>query len=159
MKEIDLFIGIKTEQTLRDAVRALAEESQDEQSLPELCPTGKKDWIAGKRLGTSVRFGNLEKEKQSVIKSLLALQSHQRIRHESIRLYSVRPPVPVFKDPMPQDLKEEAPEAPEEKQGVVTCSVCGVEVHSYNIQYDPLGRMVGCYLCRGQQSKKDGNTP
>ena len=156
MKRIDLFLGIKAEQTLRDAVRAAAEESTDDADVPELCPVGKKDWIAGKRLSTSLVFGQIEEKKRAVIKNLIGLQSHQRIRQESIRIYAVRPPVPVFKDTIPEGLEEEPVKEQVPDTETVACPVCGVEVHKYNIQYDPWGKMVGCYLCRGEAGNKNG---
>ncbi len=155
IKGIDLFIGVKAEQTLRDAVRTEAEANEDASGTPELCPASQKDWIAGERIGESVKFGDIGKKKLLIIKNLIDLKSHQRIRHENIKVFAVRPPVPVFKDPQPEeetvdDTLEESIEQPT----VVTCPICGVDVHKYNIQYDPWGKMVGCYLCRGEKTNK-----
>ncbi len=151
MKSIDLFIGIKAEQTLRDATRNAQEASPDETDVPELCPVGKKDWIAGKRLGYAVRFGDLEGHRLSVIKELIHLGSHQRIRQDNLRIYAVRPPVPVFKDAM-ENGDQLLDEAPAKDTGGDTriCPVCGAEVHPFNLQFGPGDAVVGCYLCRGE---------
>lgn len=150
MKSIDILLGVKAEQTLRDAARNAAEESTDEADVPELCPVGKKDWIAGKRFGSSVPFGELEKKRLEVVKALIALGSHQRIRQDNVRVYAVRPPVPVFKDS--SDAADASSPAEEETPEGDTkiCPVCGLEVHRFNLQYGPDGRPVGCYLCRGE---------
>ncbi len=153
MKGIDLYFGIKAEQTLRDAVRAQSEAGLED--ALELCPVGNKDWIAGDRFGTSASFKDVRPNAKGIMGRLVNLQSHQRIRQESIRIYAVRPPVPVFKDPSPDDLIEEAPESEKSSSGIkdnmpIICSNCGAEVHPYNIQYDPAGKIVGCYLCRGR---------
>jgi hypothetical protein len=158
MKGIDLFLGIKTEQTLRDATRAAEGEAKTgDKPAAELCPIGKKDWVAGERIGLSLQFKDLNGKRQTIIKDLLRLNSHQRIRQENIRLYAVRRPVPVFKDPVPDDfVGEEQADATESAVGkapeTLVCPICGAEVHSYNMQYDPWGRMVGCYLCRGEKN-------
>jgi hypothetical protein len=158
MKGIDLFLGIKTEQTLRDAVRAAEGEAKaGDKPATELCPIGKKDWVAGERIGLSLQFKELDGTKRAIIKDLLKLKSHQRIRQENIRLYAVRQPVPVFKDPMPDDAVNEGQSDKTQSAagndiGMSECPVCGTKVHSYNIQYDPWGRMVGCYLCRGEKN-------
>jgi hypothetical protein len=162
MKRIDLFLGIKAEQTLRDAARS-AESQSEGVAGPELVPTGKKDWIAGTRIDSEVDYGELERRKRAVVTSLIGLGSHQRVRQESVRLFAVRQPVPVFKDPVPEELS--APAEPVSSAATtppgrdlvsVECPVCGVEVNTYNIQYDPWGRMVGCYLCRGEAPEKSG---
>ena len=152
MKSIDLFIGIKAEQTLRDVARNAQEESPDEADVPELCPIGKKDWIAGKRLGSIREYGELEGERRLAIKQLITLGSHQRIRQENLRIYAVRPPVPVFKDPLDTEELPEPPEAaPAETEGdTKRCPVCGREVHEFNLQYGLGDKVVGCYLCRGE---------
>jgi hypothetical protein len=151
MKSIDLFIGIKAEQTLRDVARNAAEESADESAVPELCPIGKKDWIAGRRFGPSLKFGELEAKRVEVVKQLIALGSHQRIRQDNLRIYAVRPPVPVFKDAADHGPVAEAPtEQPAGDGDTMTCPVCGLEVHHFNLQYDSDGKPVGCYLCRGE---------
>ena len=132
MKAIDLFLGIKTEQTLRDAARAAeGEGGRGEGQRTELCPIGKKDWIAGERIGGQVMFRELEGKKQAVIRNLLHLNSHQRIRHENIRLFAVRKPVPVFKDPVPDELVEQrSPEAADSSASrpeTVVCPICGAK--------------------------------
>ena len=151
MKSIDLFIGIKAEQTLRDATRNAQEASPDETDLPELCPIGKKDWIAGKRLGHAVRFGDLEGFRLSVIRELIQLGSYQRIRQDNLRIYAVRPPVPVFKDIVADEepVAEGAPSG-EADGDTRICPVCGAEVHRFNLQFGLGDTVVGCYLCRGE---------
>lgn len=164
MKGIDFLIGIKSEQTLRDAVRGAldptgqTEASDDPQteSTPttalsdphasqlELCPIGKKDWIAGHRVESPLRFGDLATHIEDVTKELIELQSHQRIRRDSVRIHAVAKPVPVFKEVEPQD----EPTPPVTNEDEVVCPACGAKVHNYNIRYDPWGKMVGCYLCR-----------
>ena len=152
MKSIDLFLGIKAEQTLRDVTREAAEESQDDTTAPELCPIGKKDWIAGERIGSTIQFREIGKKGQQVIRCLIDLKSHQRIRHDSLRLYAVRPPVPVFKDPPQVESPSDVPPEPvKEKKESSTCPVCEAEVHKYNLLFDSSGRTVGCYLCRGER--------
>ncbi len=158
MKAIDLIIGIKAEQTLRDAARTAAEEGATRADSPELCPVGKKDWVAGERIGSTVRFGELEPKRNAVLARLIDLQSHQRIRQESLRIYAVRAPVPVFKDPMPEETVERSQNERASNPETVACPVCGTEVHNYNIQYDPWGKMVGCYICRGESNSKDGES-
>ncbi|MCP4604066.1 MAG: hypothetical protein GY847_26680 [Proteobacteria bacterium] len=152
MKSVDLFIGVKAEQSLRDAVRN-AIEQEDPKSQLELAPFGKKDWIAGSRVNSSIKFSELVETIQSVRKQLLALGSHQRIRQETVRVYAVQPPVPVFKDYLDPDLQETTEtaeeEPPEKSDGQTTCPICKRNVHSYNLQHDPRGRVVGCYMCGG----------
>lgn len=151
MKSIDLFVGIKAEQTLRDATRNAQEASPDETDVPELCPIGKKDWIAGKRLGHAVRFGDLEGHRLSAIKELIRLGSYQRIRQDNLRIYAVRPPVPVFKDTIESEeqIIEEA--SSDDSDGDTRiCPVCGAEVHPFNLQFGLGDTVVGCYLCRGE---------
>ena len=155
MKIIDLFVGVKAEQTLRDITRAAAEAALEGEETPELCPVGKKDWIAGKRVSSPLPFEEVTAIKKAVIQNLIDLKSHQRIRHENLRLYPVRPPVPVFKDSPPEETAEDTHNNPAiSKKGTVECPVCGAEVHNYNIQYDPWGKMVGCYLCRGESGHR-----
>jgi hypothetical protein len=149
MKLIDLFFGIKAEQTLRDVARNAAEESAEESVVPELCPIGKKDWIAGRRFGPCLKFGELEAKRVEVVKQLIALGSHQRIRQDNLRIYAVRPPVPVFKDAAEQESEARA-EEPAGDGDTMTCPVCGLEVHHFNLQYGSNGKPVGCYLCRGE---------
>ncbi|MCP4196438.1 MAG: hypothetical protein GY762_04740 [Proteobacteria bacterium] len=160
MKGIDLFLGVKTEQTLRDATRAAEGEAPaGDKPSTELCPIGKKDWIAGERIGLALKFKEINDRRRRVIKDLLQLNSHQRIRQENIRLYAVRKPVPVFKDPVPDDIAHEmladkAESVPGPASETRECPVCGARVHNFNMQYDPWGRAVGCYLCRGEPSIK-----
>ena len=150
MNKIDLLVGIKAEQTLRDAVRGASEEASDRSDFPELCPIGNKDWIAGVRVDKPIRFGEVEDILRSVTKQLLELGSHQRIRRESVRLYAVPKPVPVFKEPQPPKAAEQSAEAPDQEGDEVTCPACGAKVHRYNIRYDPWGQMIGCYFCRSR---------
>ena len=159
MTAIDLFIGVKAEQTLRDITRAAAEAAADGEEVPELCPVGKKDWIAGKRVASPAAFSDVAAARQPVLQSLLDLKSHQRIRHENLRIYPVRPPVPVFKDASSDELVTDTIDPPAiSKKGTVKCPVCGTEVHNYNIQYNPWGKMVGCYLCRGESGHGGGRS-
>jgi hypothetical protein len=160
MKSIDLFCGVKAEQTLRDAARAATESSPDDADVLELVPEGKKNWLCGARIGSAVRFGELEQIRGDVLKRLIALDSHQRIRAENVRVWPVQPPVPVFKDmslieELPaDDPPPETPATPEERDEALICPVCGAKVHRYNIQYNAAGEMVGCYLCRGEAVPK-----
>jgi len=150
MKGIDCYFGVRAEQTLRDAVRAQGEETEPSKNILELCPVGKKDWIAGARFGKIVKLGEVASHAKSVLSMLMSLQSHQRIRSESLRVFSVRPPVPVFKDSPTEDLLEDVAQEPQEKTGTITCPFCKTEIHPYNAQYSPSGKIVGCYLCRGE---------
>ena len=174
MKGIDLFIGVKAEQTLRDAVRACTDDPTTGPCGTELCPVGQKDWIAGRRVGGLLKYSELAIRKNETLKGLIELQSHQRIRRESIRVYSVRKPVPVFKDPLPDrfedmsnndgtidettgngaEIEESIASDTGKDDTSATCPVCGAIVHTYNIQYDPWGKMVGCYLCRGNSNTR-----
>ena len=150
MKSLDLFLGVKAEQTLRDMARNAAEESADESTVPELCPIGQKDWIAGRRLKARSTFAEVDAMRGEVIRELIALGSHQRIRQDNLRLYAVNPPVPVFKDVVgPMD---QAPE-PEPQGDIMKCPVCGEEVHKFNLQYGVGEKVVGCYLCRGETDR------
>ena len=150
MKSIDLFIGIKAEQTLRDIARNAQEESPVESDVPELCPIGKKDWIAGKRLGAFSKFGDLDGQRLAVIKQLIRLGSHQRIRQDNLRIYAVRPPVPVFKDAIEtvEPVIEEEEAASDSDTQI--CPICGAQVHKFNLQFGLGDKVVGCYLCRGE---------
>ncbi len=151
MKTIDLFLGIKAEQTLRDVAREAAEASLDEEIALDLCPVGKKDWIAGKRLGPSISFGEIEKKRQAIVVELIALKSHQRIRQENLRLFAVHPPVPVFKESSTlEEAVGEQPSEAEKDSDTAVCPVCGTEVNRYNLQYNANEQVVGCYLCRGE---------
>lgn len=161
MKPLDILIGVKAEQSLRDAVRTLVEQSETEM---ELTPVGRKDWIAGERVGDSLSQQDLEDTCRAVHRRLLALGSEQRIRFESIKLYAVAKPVPVFKDPDEPDLAEtdmdassertEEVETPAEEVtvGPATCPVCKRTVHSYNLHYSTDGKVVGCFMCGGNKA-------
>lgn len=163
LRKLDIIIGIKAEQSLRDAVRAHVDGS-DETDL-ELTPVGRKDWVAGQRFGSTLGASGLEQTFQQVHKKLLELKSHQRIRRESLKLYVVQLPVPVFKDPVTNDPTGETPQldgggsidhtqkredttAPVE--GPSTCPICNRTVHSYNLHYNTDGKVVGCFMCGGQ---------
>ena len=151
IRKMDVLVGIKAEQSLRDAVRLLVDESDTDL---ELTPVGRKDWVAGQRVGSTVVQGELEEIFRAVHKKLLALGSEQRIRSESIRLYVVQEPVPVFKDPE-QDAAETPEVEPQETasepapSGPSTCPICNRTVHSYNLHYNTDGKVVGCFMCGG----------
>jgi hypothetical protein len=161
MKALDLFLGVKAEQTLRDMARNAAEESVDESDVPELCPIGQKDWIAGRRLKPHATFAEVDAMRSEVIRQLIALGSHQRIRQDNLRLYSVKPPVPVFKDVTApfEDVALSNPEmrgrdaAANDNSDTMICPVCGEEVHKFNLQYGVGEKVVGCYLCRGESDR------
>ncbi len=155
MKTADLIVGVKAEQTLRDALRTAVEQGDDPGGL-ELVPFGKKDWIVGKRIGSSVLFGELGAIIRAVLKQLLTLESFQRIRGESVRVFSIQPPVPVFADFETTNLREtpetraEEPVKETEPEGSTECPICKRAVHKYNLLHDPKGRILGCYICRGE---------
>jgi hypothetical protein len=151
MKSLDLFLGVKAEQTLRDMARNAAEDSADDSEVPELCPVGKKDWIAGRRLKSSICFKEVDAMRSTVIRQLIALGSHQRIRQENLRLYAVKPPVPVFKEIV--DPVSEPPETAASDADTMACPVCGEVVHRFNLQYGVGEKVVGCYLCRGETNR------
>jgi len=154
MKSLDLFLGVKAEQTLRDMARNAAEDSVDESEVPELCPVGKKDWIAGSRLKPKITFQEIEEMRSTVIRQLIALGSHQRIRQENLRLYAVKPPVPVFKETVSSTADTPAEPATESiDEDTMVCPVCGEVVHRFNLQYGPGEKVVGCYLCRGERDR------
>lgn len=162
LNQLDIFVGVKAEQSLRDAVRAVVEESGEESSDLELAPVGRKDWIAGRRFGANLTYPQVAKVCREVLTRLIGLDSRQRIRMENIRLYVVPPPVPVFKDP-PAELTSAAPEAPVSEEpaapaetglgGPTVCPVCGRGVHSYNLQHDTRGKVVGCFICGGEPGR------
>ncbi len=153
MKSLDLFLGVKAEQTLRDMARNAVEESADESAVPELCPIGQKDWIAGRRLKPNATFAEVDAMRGEVIRQLIALGSHQRIRQDNLRLYAVNPPVPVFKD-FVNPAEPAEPDSAEESDGdTMKCPVCGEEVHKFNLQYGIGEKVVGCYLCRGETDR------
>ncbi|MBN2341597.1 MAG: hypothetical protein JXX29_21655 [Deltaproteobacteria bacterium] len=154
VKELDILIGVKTEQSLRDAVRALMEQTDTE---IELTPVGRKDWIAGERIGASISQLDLEETCRRVHRKLMALGAEQRIRFESIKLYAVAKPVPVFKDP-DEPMTEEAPEKEVDTEPAVitpgpsVCPICNRTVHSYNLHYSTDGKVVGCFMCGGNKN-------
>ena len=96
MKKVDLFIGIKAEQNLREAVRLYGERVSADDKEIELCPVGRKDWIAGMRFTGLLTQKEIEPLMKTVLRKLIDLGSQQRIRSESMRVYSVQPPVPGF---------------------------------------------------------------
>jgi len=143
LKQQDLLIGVKAEQSLRDALRdALDGEQRGAEGL-ELAPVGRKTWVAGHRIGPVEDLARIAEEAGEVHRRLLALGSAQRIRQENIRVWIAAPPVPVFRDPEPDPQPQPQPDGP------VTCPVCGREIHSYNLHRDSTGRAVGCYMCGG----------
>jgi hypothetical protein len=158
-KTLHLLFGVRAEQSLRDAVRNAVEQSTDEAEDLVLAPAGRKDWIAGVRIGETTSFGELAVLGRRVLTRLISLDSRQRIRAENVRLWVVPQPVPVFRDPLPQestqgessadDLVSAAPEAVDEETAV--CPVCGRRVHKFNLQRDPSGGAVGCYQCGGDR--------
>ena len=152
MKSLDLFIGIKAEQSLRDLVRNLAESASEEEFGLELYPVGKKDWIAGRRFQSETTFASLRDHLGEAAQRLMAIGSHQRIRRDGLRVYAVHPPVPVFRESTEELL---APRVEEEvvqsESGATICPNCGAEVHRFNLLFGPREKVVGCYLCRGEQ--------
>ena len=154
-KPQDLLIGVKAEQSLRDAVRALVEADDADSGGLELAPVGRKDWVAGVRLGALSALPAIAASADDVLRRLLALDSTQRIRRESVRVWVVPPPVPVFKDPADDAARQPAGESPSSEPAAAAaelCPVCGRSVHSYNLQFDTRGRPVGCFMCGGDPS-------
>jgi len=159
-KTLHLLLGIRAEQSLRDAVRAAVEQSTDEAEDLVLSPAGRKDWIAGVRIGEAMSFGELAALGRRVLARLISLESRQRIRAENVRLWVVPQPVPVFRDPVPQEPAHgvpaaEEPALPEAESGdgeAAVCPVCGRRVHRFNLQHDTFGRAVGCYQCGGDRN-------
>jgi hypothetical protein len=147
MKSLDLFFGIKAEQSLRDAVRNASETAGGDASTAELYPVGKKDWIAGLRLGETLTFQVLKNRQSDVQRKLISMGSHQRIRQDSLRVHAVRPPVPVFREHT-EDREVDEKSLP--NQDSVICPKCGTEVHRFNLLFGPRETVVGCYLCRGE---------
>jgi hypothetical protein len=106
MKPLEILVGVKAEQTLRDTVRAAIEAGGDKAAGLELAPLGNKDWIAGVRLGPQAGLAEVKRLSREVQAALIATGSFQRIRIESVRAYAVQKPVPVFKEtgePAPAD--------------------------------------------------------
>jgi hypothetical protein len=158
ISRIHLLVGVKAEQTLRDAVRAAVDDPEVDTGDLELAPVGRKDWVAGVRAGSDLRFEALHELAGQVLGRLIALDSRQRIRRENVRVYAVQPPVPVFKDPeesVPPPEPEVAPApAPEQpRESGTTCPVCGRTVHAFNLQHDTSGKVVGCYICGGDPGR------
>lgn len=152
MKSLDLFIGIKAEQSLRDLVRNLSESSSDESFGLELYPVGKKDWIAGGRLSAETTFAAIKKQQLDVARLLISIGSHQRIRQDGLRIHAVHPPVPVFRESSEDtDSEPAANVTPDPETGAAICPNCGAEVHRFNLLFGPREKVVGCYLCRGEQ--------
>ncbi len=152
MKSLDLFIGIKAEQSLRDLVRNLSESAGSDDAGLELYPVGKKDWIAGRRFQAETKFAELRDQLNEAAQQLMSIGSHQRIRRDALRVFAVHPPVPVFRDPA-EDITSSppVPAAPEAQNGATICPNCGAEVHRFNLLFGPREKVVGCYLCRGEQ--------
>lgn len=152
LHKLHLLVGVKAEQSLRDSVRAVIEQTEDDSESLELAPVGRKDWVAGIRIDETVEFGKLGPIASEVLGHLIAIDSRQRIRRENVRAYVVQPPVPVFKDPEEPPLPAEPPQS-EPESSSATCPICGRTVHSYNLQHDTSGRAVGCYICRGDPGR------
>lgn len=154
ISKLHLLVGVKAEQSLRDSVRAVVDQADESAEDLELAPVGRKDWVAGARAGSDLRFGDLASIASSILGRLIGLDSHQRIRQENVRVYVVQPPVPVFKDPVEPEQPPVAPAAPQQPQdSTATCPVCQRTVHSFNLQHDTAGRVVGCYICGGDPSR------
>jgi hypothetical protein len=157
MSRLHLLVGVKAEQSLRDEVRAVVDQAEDDSEELELAPVGRKDWIAGVRVTADLSFRRLEEIAAVVLGRLITLDSRQRIRRENVRVYVVQPPVPVFKDPEeappPEPTSPEPPPQPAIHGATATCPVCNRSVHSYNLQHDTTGRVVGCYICGGDPSR------
>ena len=153
MKSLDLFVGIKAEQSLRDLVRSASEAEGGEDLGVELYPVGKKDWIAGGRISSETPFGELAKAQSDMLRRLIAMGSQQRIRQDSLRFYAVHPPVPVFRETPEEPEKDDFSSVldAETGTGAVICPNCGSEVHRFNLLFGPREKVVGCYLCRGEQ--------
>jgi hypothetical protein len=163
ISKLHLLVGVKAEQSLRDAVRLVVDQAEGDNEDLELAPVGRKDWVAGVRAGANLSFGELAGLASTVLSRLIALDTHQRIRQENVRVYVVQPPVPVFKDPEPPaPIPDPGPPAPVEPEPVVpttetpTCPVCNRKVHAYNLQHDTSGKVVGCYICGGNINRAGG---
>ncbi|MCU0660885.1 MAG: hypothetical protein MUC50_00995 [Myxococcota bacterium] len=154
LKPIELLVGVRTEQSLRDALREHTEANPDDLTL-ELCPVGAKDWVAGERVGHCLKFPCLAEIQKRVLGKLNGLRSHQRIRGESLKVYAIRSQVPVFRDALEEPAQDAEDTLPEPSSSdTLICPTCRVEVHRYNIQCDPNGVPVGCYLCRGDARRR-----
>jgi hypothetical protein len=141
LKPQDLLVGVKAEQSLRDALRDALESDGAAAEGLELVPVGRKTWVAGRRIGPEADPARVAEALAEVHRRLLALGSAQRIRREAVRVWAAAPPVPVFRDPDP------LPRAP--AGGPATCPICGRGVHEYNLRRDSSGQAVGCYMCGG----------
>lgn len=141
-RAFDLLVGVRAEQSLRDAVRQAVEVGTAVFADLELVPVGRKDWIAGYRLGPQLPLRELEQAASQVLRSLIRLDSRQRIRRENVKVWAVQEPVPVFKDPVAH-----SPNGPQVVAAVGQCPVCNRTVNSYNLEHDGSGNVVGCYLC------------
>jgi hypothetical protein len=149
VKIIDLFIGVKAEQSLRDALRMHLE--QNETDL-ELIPFGKKDWIAGIRFRSRPVQRELDDICRQVRGRLISLGSEQRVRDENVRLFAVPEPVPVFREPdhsISSDPDIMPPLSCPDRPDTATCPQCQRVVHEYNLHFDTTGRIVGCFMCGG----------
>jgi hypothetical protein len=155
-KPLHLLLGVRAEQSLRDAVRDAVEGAIDDGDDLVLAPAGRKDWIAGVRIGETTSFGELAALCRRVLARLIALDSRQRIRAENVRLWVVPAPVPVFRDPPQEaaagpgqadDSGEAEPDGDDDE--TAECPVCRRRVHRFNLQRDTLGCVVGCYQCGG----------
>ncbi len=154
---LELLVGIKAEQSLRDEVRSAVDEAGAESVGLELTPVGPKDWIAGARVGTSIPFVRVSEVCAEVLAKLIALESRQRIRMEKIRFYVVPPPVPVFKDPPSPEFSNDGARPKEDSSSsdpdifgsAAQCPICGRTVNSYNLQHNTKGDVVGCFICGG----------
>jgi len=142
-------VGVKTEQSLRDTVREILESDSGDGEWLELAPSGRKDWIAGRRLKDSLTLGELEEAESAVLRRLISLSSRQRIRRESMRLWALPQPVPVFKDPVDDAAADRRGEEGGAGEETAVCPVCQRTVHVYNILRDGAGEPVGCFLCGG----------
>lgn len=157
VSSLDLLVGIKAEQSLRDEVRTAMDEAGAESVGLELTPVGPKDWIAGTRVGTMISYTKVTGVCAMVLTKLIALESRQRIRMENVRFYVVPPPVPVFKDPPSPEFSNGDQKPTEDSTtpdkgtfgNVVVCPICGRTVNSYNLQHSTNGDVVGCFICGG----------
>ena len=85
LSKIHLLVGVKAEQSLRDAVRAAVDDAEVDSGDLELAPVGRKDWVAGVRAGSDLSFGKLQEISATVLGQLIALDSRQRIRRDLLR--------------------------------------------------------------------------
>ena len=154
MNKVDFVVGIKAEQNLRELVRQSAEQTEETEGILELCPVGRKDWIAGLRFSGPLKKSEMGPLFKQVLKKLLSLGSQQRIRSESLRIYAVQEPVPVFRDATTDQplapREEEPPKVDPKSDEPVTCPVCERRVHPYNARVNSQGRIVSCSFCGGE---------